>query len=232
MNKLKMLYFGAGLVTGAITSAIAAGVYFKKKYSKELEKEISDLETYYGTSEKYKRHPEPEEKELQTDLAEIASERSASGRKRVKDEDKKESKETDYRNFYDGKVTEEHRDAVEDPDPEVEEDIKREEESWDAWHDEHKDLPCKVITEEEIAEIPFDLDQEILYFWEGDGEMSDEDENWIDEPGHLVGTALDEVDFADEDTIYVINYALDTIYEIHRKPRRFWSEETDSDVHN
>lgn len=85
-------------------------------------------------------------------------------------------------------------------------------------HQKNKDKAPKIISAEAYSNLPAYIDQEILYFYSYDEILCDENEEPIDEPERLVGDALTKYGFIDNDEriIFVMNYAIDTCYEIQK----------------
>lgn len=92
--------------------------------------------------------------------------------------------------------------------------------------DEHRkniDKPPKIISAETYSNLPAHIEQEVLYFYTLDEQVTDENDEPIDEPELLIGDALTKFDFIEskERVIFVMNYATDTCYEI-QKVDGFW----------
>lgn len=77
----------------------------------------------------------------------------------------------------------------------------------------------KIISSETAAALPAPTcSQCLLYFPDSGGVITDEEENIILAPEYLIGDALDKYDFrnSDEKVIFVMNYDLNTCYEIDK----------------
>lgn len=85
-------------------------------------------------------------------------------------------------------------------------------------HQKNKNRPPKIISDEAYGELPAYIDKEVLYFFAQDEMLTDDNEEPIEEPERLVGDALTKYGFneSDEMIIFVMNYNLDTCYEIQK----------------
>lgn len=95
--------------------------------------------------------------------------------------------------------------------------ISPEEEAFDE-HQKNKDRPPRIISAEAYSNLPQSIDQGVLYFYAYDEMLCDENEEPVEEPERLVGDALTKYGFVDNDEriLFVMNYALDTCYEIQK----------------
>lgn len=95
--------------------------------------------------------------------------------------------------------------------------VTLEEEAFDE-HQKNKNRPPRIISADTYSNLPAYIDQEVLYFYAYDEMLCDENEEPIDEPERLVGDALTKYGFMDseEQIIFVMNYAIDTCYEIQK----------------
>lgn len=85
-------------------------------------------------------------------------------------------------------------------------------------HQKNKNRPPKIISAEAYGELPAHIDKEVLYFFAEDEMLTDDNEEPVEEPERLVGDALTKYGFneSDEMIIFVMNYNLDTCYEIQK----------------
>lgn len=85
-------------------------------------------------------------------------------------------------------------------------------------HQKNKNRPAKIISAEAYGELPAYIDKEVLYFFAQDEMLTDDNEEPVEEPERLVGDALTKYGFneSDEMIIFVMNYNLDTCYEIQK----------------
>lgn len=102
--------------------------------------------------------------------------------------------------------------------------VSEEEQVFDE-HQKSKNKPPKIISVETWQNLPAHIEQDVLYFYAYDEVLCDENEEMIDEPGLLIGDALTKYGFVDSDerTIFVMNYATDTCYEV-QKVDASWSD--------
>ena len=85
-------------------------------------------------------------------------------------------------------------------------------------HQKNKNRPPKIISDEAYGELPAHIDKEVLYFFAQDEMLTDDNEEPVEEPERLIGDALTKYGFneSDEMIIFVMNYSLDTCYEIQK----------------
>lgn len=95
-------------------------------------------------------------------------------------------------------------------------------EEYQIFHDENKHRPPEFITLEDYLELGFCafIEQTTLLYYATDCVLVDDDNVVVDEidTEKMIGDCLINFDFeeSDEKVIYVINYALDSIYQIVR----------------
>lgn len=82
----------------------------------------------------------------------------------------------------------------------------------------NKNKPPKIISAEAVGELPAYIENKVLYLYNWDETVVDDEENVIDHPEELLGDCLEQYDFYDSDEriIFVMNYSLDTCYEIQK----------------
>lgn len=102
--------------------------------------------------------------------------------------------------------------------------ISPEEQAFDE-HQKNKNKQPKIISAEAYSNLPASIDQEVLYFYASDETLCDDNEEPVEEPERLIGDALTKYGFIDNDEriIFVMNYSLDTCYEI-QKVDASWSD--------
>ena len=83
-------------------------------------------------------------------------------------------------------------------------------------HQKKKGRKPRIISVEEAANLPEYIESQTLFYYATNEVMTDEDEEVIEDPKRLIGDALTKYGFADNDEqrIFVMNYQLDTCYEI------------------
>lgn len=237
MNTKSIIIFFGGVVSGAVAGILAVGTYYKKKY----EKDHAALEEYYRGVDKYARQDHNEEEE---DDGINSPETRPGGR--MTPEERKEIKEklnrnwegtTNYAGMYrvkDGHTEEKLAEAQHpldqgepgETDPRDEDDscsefkerVETPEEEAFEEHQKNKNRPPKIISVEAYQDLPAYIDKEVLYFFAQDEMLTDDNEEPVEEPERLVGDALTKYGFVDNDEtiIFVMNYSLDTCYEIQK----------------
>ncbi len=235
MNIKSLLLFAGGLVIGGAAGILGTKKYFQDKYQKQYEKDHNDLEAYYKHVDEYSRQEHDQHEEEDNEVNPEESDTKPGGRMSqeeraaVKEKLKKNWKgTTNYANMYREKHADEEEDLAEKEYPteeDDEEDINPEDEDHFNEHQKNRNKSPKIISAEAYSNLPAYVDQEVLYYYSIDSILCDENEEPVEEPGRLVGDALDKYGFADneERLIFVMNYALDTCYEI-QKVDAAWSD--------
>lgn len=85
-------------------------------------------------------------------------------------------------------------------------------------HQKNKNRSPKIISEETYSNLPAYIDKDVLYFYTYDEVLVSDENEIIEEPNYLIGDVLTKYNFIenDERIIFVMNYALDTCYEIQK----------------
>lgn len=85
-------------------------------------------------------------------------------------------------------------------------------------HQRDRNKPPRIISAEDYSNLPSHIEQEVLYFYVYDEQLCDDEEVPVEEPERLIGDALTKYNFVDseERVIFVMNYALETCYEIQK----------------
>lgn len=191
MKKILYMLFGAA-VGGAI------GYYFGKKSG---QKEVCDMTEYDEISSRYRRESKEETSNTDRENGPLPYEK----RKEIRDNlGKKIVEPTDYASCY---KNDKEEVEVESPATEA---IR--------FHEDNRDRPPEPISESAIESLPGFFDHQLLYFYAFDETVTNEDECFIDEPGHLLGMVLEETGFIEDDTmtLFVVNYQTDCIYEVQK----------------
>ena len=205
---IMIFLIGTGLGTAA--GFFAGKSLTEKKLHAECDKEIEEMRQYY----KEKIGADNITKDYVACPAE----------EKPEDPKEAESKKIPPKQFVNYK---EYFDAAESEHPEEDPTENQEAEEMDEFHRKNKNRKPKIISAEAAGDIPAGVDHKILRFYAYDESLVDPDiGEEIDEPGYLVGDCLDKYDFADSDekVIFVINYELDTIYEIEKVYASFGEE--------
>jgi len=237
MTNKNILMFGVGLIVGAGSGVLATMHYYKKKYSDFADQQIAEMEEYYGRTDNYIRtsglpEDDAEVNPVQTedDLPERANgvlsqeKREEIKQKLLDNYAKTSNNATNYAQIS-KELFEQKREEIEDADP----DLETPEQTADDEHKKNFNKPPRIISADEYMNLPPYIDTQTLYFYHYDEIITDDDENEIPDPETLIGDALTKYDFADSDEsiIFVMNYQLDTAYEIQRVMGSFREENGD-----
>lgn len=85
-------------------------------------------------------------------------------------------------------------------------------------HQKKKGRKPRIISVEEAANLPEYIETMTLFYYATNDVVVTEDEEVVEDPERIIGDALTKYDFAnnDEMRIFVMNYSLDTCYEISK----------------
>lgn len=131
---------------------------------------------------------------------------------------------TDYTGFYGKKCGEVNgipvidTTEIENDHPNDDERAVQEMEKIEHERQENMGKPPRIISIEQAGNLPAYINSECLFYYPESDVLCTEDGAMIDEPGLLVGQALDKYGFRDseETQIFVMNYQLDTCYDIQK----------------
>lgn len=211
-NKINFLI---GTLFGASVSGGIGYFFYQKKVKKIQEmadEQIKMMEEYYKRIDEYRRVPE--EEKIDEDI-EDTRQHTAEDKKRLKELSKK-AEYTDYTQMY----TPEKQEETEPISPELEEAHN--------IHEERKNDPPKIITSEEASKLPATFDHMIIYYYTYNDVATDENDHVLDNPELLYGDVVDNSSFLDDEeqeTLLIINYAHDTLYEIVKVNAEYQEEE-------
>lgn len=198
-NKIIFSAIG-GVIVGAVFGVLGTKSYYKKKYQDEADKEIKDMEEYYKSMNNYS-FPDSEVPD------EVNEELYSKEALHERVETKKDI--TPYNHMYKGTI---ESDMIETG--ENEEETTPEDKANEA-HEENKHKRPEVIPESALGDLSPNIDSQSLFLYKGDGIITDDCDNIVDEPAYLIGRALDFVDLDNcDDPLFVLNYELDVCYEI------------------
>lgn len=240
-----ILLFLGGMTLGGGAGVLATRGYFKKKYEEIADAEIQEMDDYFHKkNQELIKLFEDKSKEGQG-LFSVVHEAAVKVKEEYSDISRNEvmaqAKEkltrnyeqtTNYANMYRSKtpgyddLTEEEYEALENAlEDTSEEAVAR------AAHEDHqanKDRPPKIISEDALGELPGYIDQKTLFFYRLDDTVTDEEDEIVDDPEYLLGDCLDKYNFreSDEKTIFVRNFALDTVYEVQKVEAAFGEDES------
>jgi hypothetical protein len=222
-----VIIFVSGLIAGAAAGAFGTRAYWKKHFEEVADSEINEMSDYYqGKMNEMVNffddgdevNPEKEYYEQQDASEEIKMdpEKAAEIKEKLT---RNHEQTTNYATMY------KKKDTVDDEDDSLEEDQSDKAIAERATEDHQANMnrPPKIISEEALDEIPEYYDHSVMFYYDLDDTVADENDNIIDEPGHFLGDCLDKFGFrdSDEEIIFVQNYATDTIYEVQKLHRAF-----------
>lgn len=220
MTKKNILFLIAGMAIGTASGIFGTRTFYKKKYEKIADEEVAEMSEYYEKKAEYDR-PEVTVEEDEKDIPDRAKGMlDPSKRREIKNAlDKNWEETTNYAAAYKRKtdpVDPEGRE--EDTEEPNEEDIMTPEEEADDIHERNRNKPPKIISIEEAGALPAWVEQETLYFYSYDEVLADENHEEITDIERLIGDALTKYDFIDSDekVIFVMNWAIDTCFEIQK----------------
>lgn len=210
MTKQNIAYLIAGIVTGTAAGVFGTRTYFKKKYEKISDEEINDMEAYYR--KKYASDLQylslEEEEDIQKEASSINTREtgplSAEERAEIREKLQRNYEETtNYAAIYKNKK---------------EENKVSEAEVATENHHKNKHQEPRIISEDDLGDVPAYFENETLFYYSGNDVLTDEDDVVISDPEELIGDALDKYHFreSNEKIIFVKNSELDTVYEIQK----------------
>lgn len=215
IDSTKLIFLAIGFVAGAGTGVAGSFGYFKKKFSKKMNEELSKMEERYRVPVKYTRVKFDEDEKSAEDDFESREKNyilSADRRAEIKQKlIKGRQQTTNYAEMYKMK----NEDQEEESD-DVEIDPGQE---FDKFYQKNKDKPPKIISLEDAIELPEFINQQaLLYYTENDVLLDEESNEIIEDRQNFIGNTLEKYDFRnnDDDRMYVLNWRLTTCYEIQK----------------
>lgn len=220
-----LIMFFVGLLTGGGIGAGATSIYYNKKINDlidDFEEDVAELEDEFRRKKK-KKEVDEEEVNPRKRFSESADNGRDKGvlsyeeRQKIKEKLNKNWEETtNYANMFDGG---EPDDDEEDPTlfeeygNGVAVDVEANE-----FHQKNRNKSPKIISSEAVGSLPAYLDRETFFFYSDVGILTDEENQEIPDPETYLGDSLTKYDFDtnDEKMMFVINYALDTIFEVQK----------------
>ena len=216
MNKAIVFLFGAA---GGV---VGSSWYWKRKYKSVADQQIQEMEEYYQRTDEYARKEREEERELGRQPEELREEGNLSDEKRKEIKEKlKRNREfgqqrTNYAAIYAGKNN--NTDTEESMEDAEEEDQEPEPSDEEKEHDQNINREPELVTLEAVNRLDNYWDHECLTYNGLMVEVTDEDGEVVDDPYRLFGPLFSRFDqiFEEEDygTIFILNYAQDTCYEV------------------
>lgn len=210
MNKL--LYFALGFLVGGAVSYL----YMSKK-KKEVEDEFNDYLEYNNIGDHYSRESRDQE-EVNPSIED--------------DDDIKErlmegyEKTTNYAAMYKGEAANYEHPLDDDEEDDDEENSASLDTESTEDHLKNRNRPPKIISSDALGDVPSYFDKEtLIYYFDDDVLANEEDEELVDQETY-VGDALTKYGFKnrdEEETIHVLNYALDTLYTVQKEFKSYQS---------
>ena len=227
--------FGAGLVTGLLAGFTAGYFVHKKKYEKELE---AINKSYYDIFEEQRKRIEEADAELSKGKVVVSPEsilRPLEGSRSVSKDYKH-----NYTAYSENGVVEDptmviqHTSSIKEPEVPLEDYVgslhpvdsdededQKEEDLYNEGlmaslkHEANRYMTTKIIKEEDYGNDGT-LEQESLFYYQGDDTLVTEDDEEIHDIPLVVGDCLDKFGFRDNDEkrICVRNYKLGKDYEV------------------
>lgn len=248
MDKKNVGYLCGGIVVGGALGVLATILFLKKKFVKELDRRVGEMEEYYQKTDEYDKSKRRVSKD---DLNDEDSNKTNTGREKGVLSSKQradickhtvcnEEAPTDYTKAFrgDGVTREEGLDSRngelkkasdeellaenEYPEEEIDEDEEAEKEMFESNQKERTREP-RLISYQKLEELDASYDNKTLFFYMYDDTVTDEDDNVIDEYHYLLGDCIEKYGFIDNDEqmILVQNFAHRTIYEVQKVWKSF-----------
>lgn len=227
-----------GIVIGAAGGVLATKNYYQKKYEEEADRQIKDMEEYYGRTDSYVRGISEEGEEVnpvedfdedEDDYGPLTPEEAADIKERLR----RNNRETvNYAKMYQNKPLSERleplKEAVDEAFAAVEEEEQETlEDRVNEEHEKNKGRKPRIISVEKLGEIDPHYEEETLFFYMYDETITTDEDEEVEEPERLLGECLDQYGFRsnDETVIFVQNFALSKIYEVQKVMASFHEEE-------
>lgn len=223
MTGREMIFGVVGLLLGAGAGVLSTRKYYQKKCVDEINKE---LENKYWADEKkqYSDMVDGYSSDKNDDKPSV----SKVSYKEYYDE-KKAANGTDYQGMYRAKKLAEDAANAESEDDKP---IDNGDESYEEYdHAKNKNRPPMRIRPEDVGDVDNYYDHVELFYYTYDDILTDEDENVIEDRLRIVGDCLDKYGFNDDDddTMFVQNFELSTVYEIAKVDAAFQDQQYEED---
>lgn len=234
MTNRDVAIFVGGAIAGAVGSVLGTMGYFKNKYEKLANDQIMEIEEYYNDkiSKNYIREDDAEINPIDDDgvsntgrengvLSE--QERSAIKEKLLDNYARTSNNATNY-----SQISTERFIAKREEEDEDEPVTMTPEEIADDEHKKNFDKPPRILSLDEYSNLPSYIDTQTLYYYFDNMVVTDDNDEVIDDYERLVGDCLDKGDFInsqDEMMLFVMNYQLDTAYEIQKVMASYTDDE-------
>lgn len=231
MTNRDVAIFVGGAIAGAIGGVLGTMGYFKKKYEKIALDQITEIEEYYSDkiSKNYIREDDAEINPV--DDGDVSNtgrengvlseeERSAIKEKLLDNYARTSNNATNYSQISTERFIAKREEAEnEAPDDEDEPVTMTPEEIADDEHKKNFNKPPRILSLDEYSNLPSYIDTQTLYYYFDNMVVTDDNDEVVDDYERLVGDCLDKGDFInsqDEMMLFVMNYQLDTAYEIQK----------------
>ncbi len=188
----KIAIYGVGALVGGGVGYLIADHLLTREENKKLSEEMGEITGFYKSEGLEKTPPVPEKQEW---VPEVQTGKKKKGKGKGKPQ-------TDYTKFANKRT----------PEEEVKARIVNEEREPD------NNKPIVVITLEQHSLDTSNREKRVLTYYEGDGEVCDENEDILPAPEDFIGDALEHFGegSGDPDTVYVRNNLTGVNYEIVR----------------
>ena len=228
MDKKNLCYLLGGVVVGGTLGVLATIVLLKKKFLKELDRRVDEMEAYYKRTDEYDKRKRDvrirkDESKEEVDICKPTDCKEGDQKNYAKAyrdlvEDNYVVKEGKLKLASDEELLAEQEYPEEDP-----EELDEEEQAMFESHLKERGRDPRIISFEKMGELDPSYDNQTLFYYMYDETVTDEDGNVIDEPNLLLGKTLGKYGFADnqEKTIYVQNFQLRTVYEVVKEWKTF-----------
>lgn len=230
MTNRDIAIFVGGAIAGAVGGVLGTMGYFKKKYENIANDQILEIEKYYSDKigKNYIREDDAEINPVDDNFSNTGrengvlseEERSAIKEKLLDNYARTSNNATNYSQIsterFIAKREEAENEAQDDEDEPV---TMTPEEIADDEHKKNFDKPPRIISVDEYSNLPPYIDTQTLYYYFDNMVVTDDNDEVIDDYERLVGDCLDKCDFInsqDEMLLIVMNYQLDTAYEIQK----------------
>lgn len=233
MKGKNAIIFLGGLIVGCVAGVFGSREYFRKTFSDMADEEIEEMEKYFEDqlSEIINTVGSDEEVIIKQNISEtfgdvevnpdLEDEGDKTGENDLNDVKEKLQRNyeqtTNYAKMYSKKNSEHENEDEDQPADEMDSEEALGEE-YMKEHEKNKGRAPKIISEESLGELAGNIDQKVLLFYRLNDVITDEEDQIIDDPDYLIGDALDKYNFreSDEQIIFVQNFDLDTVYEVHK----------------
>lgn len=228
MDKKNLCYLLGGVVVGGTLGVLATIVLLKKKFLKELDRRVDEMEAYYKRTDEYDKRKRDvrirkDESKEEVDICKATDCKEGDLKNYAKAyrdlvENNYVVKEGKLKLASDEELLAEQEYPEEDP-----EELDEEEQAMFESHLKERGRDPRIISFEKMGELDPSYDNQTLFYYMYDETVTDEDGNVIDEPNLLLGNTLGKYGFADnqEKTIYVQNFQLRTVYEVVKEWKTF-----------